>query len=304
MKKRVLISGGSGLVGSRLSQMLLNKGYEVAHLSRTKESKNPNIDVLVWDVQQMKLDPKAIEAFDYIIHLAGAGIVDEAWTEERKKVIQDSRVKSSQLLKQSIQANEKKPLAFVSASAIGYYGIETTEHIYKESDAPGSGFLAETCVKWEASINEIEALGIPVSKIRIGLVLSPEGGALKEMAAPLKLGFGAPLGSGKQYMPWIHIDDLCRLFIYSMEQKASNTFNGAAPNPVNNQEFTKILASVLKKPLWLPNVPGFIIKMLLGSRSQLVLKGSRISAEKVLASGFQFRFTDLKSALKDLYEKA
>ncbi len=300
MKEKVLISGGTGLVGTRLTDLLIQKGYEVAHLSRSS-SNSSGVKTIVWDVNKMELNHKSIEDYQYIVQLAGAGIVDEPWTEERKKVIIDSRVKSTELLHQAINKNKNKPKAFVSASAIGYYGIETSEHIYLESDEPGNDFLAETCKLWEKSIDQLDELKIPVSRIRIGLVLSDLGGALKEIAKPVKMGFGAALGSGKQYMPWIHIDDLCNIFIHAMENKKGETYNGVAPNQMGNKAFTKVVAKVLNKPFFLPNVPEFVLKIMLGSRSLLVLEGSRISAQKVMKSGFKFQFEDLESALRDLY---
>lgn len=300
MKESVLISGGSGLVGGRLTEILQSKGYEVAHLSRSSKSSN-GVETIVWDVNQMRLDPKSIERFDYIIHLAGAGIIEEPWTDARKKVIIDSRVNSTMLLKRAIEANTKKPKAFVSASAIGYYGIETTEHIFKESDPASDSFIAETCVLWEKSIDELQELEIPVSRIRIGLVLSDKGGALKEIAKPVKYGFGAALGSGEQYMPWIHIDDLCQLFIFCFENRLSETFNGVAPNQMGNKAFTQSIAKVLNKPFFLPNVPSFVLKLMLGKRALLVLEGSRISAEKVKKSGFKYQFENLEPALRAIY---
>ena len=300
MTEKVLISGGSGLVGSRLTEILQEQGYEVGHLSRSSNS-NSSIETIRWDVTNMKLDTKSVEKYDYIIHLAGAGIADKAWTDSRKKVIIDSRVNSTKLLKQAIESNTKKPKAIVAASAIGFYGIETTEHIYKESDSPGEDFLAETCILWEQSIDELATINIPLSRIRIGLVLSANGGALKEMAKPIKFGLGAALGSGKQYMPWIHIDDLCRLFIFCFENKKTEIFNGVAPNQLNNHTFSKAIANTLKKPFFLPNVPSFLLKLILGTRAQLILKGSRISAEKVKNSGFNYKFEKLEDALKAIY---
>jgi uncharacterized protein (TIGR01777 family) len=300
MKEKVLISGGSGLVGTRLTELLLKKGYEVGHLSRNENSIS-KVETIVWNVNNMLLNPKSIEKYDYIIHLAGAGIVDEAWTDERKKVIIDSRVKSTNLLQQAIEANNRKPKAFVSASAIGYYGVETSEHIYTETDLPGKGFIAKTSKLWEQSIDELKILNIPISRIRIGLVLSKKGGALKVISKPVKFGLGAALGSGKQYMPWIHIDDLCSLFIFCFENRKTEIFNGVAPNQINNKEFTKILAYVLNKPFFLPNIPSFILKILLGSRAQLILEGSRVSAKKVESFGFKFEFKELDNALKAIY---
>jgi len=299
MNKRVLISGGSGLVGSRLSELLQTKGYEVAHLSRS--ASNGKIKTIHWDIKNRKLNASEIEAYDSIIHLAGAGIVDEPWTDKRKKIIQESRTKTAELLKQAIEQNTKKPKVIVSASAVGYYGFVTSEHIFTEEDEPGNDFLADTCVQWEKSVDTIAKLGIPTAKIRIGIVLSKNGGALKEMANPVKYLVGAPLGSGKQYMPWIHIDDLCAIFIHALENKLEGAFNAGAPNQVNNRNFTSTLAKVLNKPLWLPNVPAFVMKLILGKRALLVLEGSRVSCEKIQGSGFSFKFKTLKNALEEIY---
>lgn len=301
MKKKVLISGGSGLVGSRLSQLLIQKGYLVSHLSRSKKSSMEGVEVIEWDVKNQQLEATAIEPFDYIIHLAGAGIVDKPWTPERVQEIEDSRTKSAKLIIDAVSKNPKKPTGFISASAVGYYGFHTSEHIYAEDDQPGDDLLAKTCIAWEKQVDEMNKLNIPTAKIRVGIVLSEQGGALKEMAKPFKLGFGAALGSGKQYMPWVHIDDLCRLFITAMEEKWEGAFNGGAPNQVNNKAFSKELAKALNKPFFLPAVPAFVMRLILGSRAQLVLEGSRVSCEKVQARGFEFTYQKLNEALAEIY---
>ena len=298
MKKKVLIGGGSGLVGKRLNQLLEAKNYEVWILSRSSKGKK---NTLEWDVKNQKLDHTAIESFEYVINLTGAGIVDEPWTDERKKEIIDSRVKSSELLAKAISQNSKKPTSFVSASAVGFYGFVTGEHIFKETDAAGTDFLAETCELWEQSTNSIKKLGIPTSLIRIGIVLDKNGGALKEMAKPVKLFAAAALGTGKQYLPWVHVDDLCHLFIHAMENKLKGAYNAGAPNQVNNKTFTKVLAKVLKRPFFLPNVPPFVMKLILGNRALLVLEGSRVSAEKIQKAGFKYEYSELEGALREIY---
>lgn len=300
MNKKVLLGGGSGLVGKRLNEILTKKGYEVSILSRSALGKKNTIE---WDVKNQKLDSKAISKFDHIINLTGAGIVDEPWTDARKKEIIDSRVNSTKLLAKAISQNSKKPESFVSASAVGFYGFVTGEHIYKETDSAGNDFLADTCKLWEESTESIIKLGIPTSLIRIGIVLDKNGGALKEMAKPVKLFAAAALGSGKQYLPWIHIDDLCKMFIHAMENKLEGAYNAGAPNQVNNKTFTKILAKVLKRPFFLPNVPPFMMKLILGTRALLVLEGSRVSPEKIQKTGFEFEFTELERALREIYSK-
>lgn len=298
--KKVLIGGGSGLVGSRLTDLLMKKGYEVTHLSRSKQSKSW-VKAIQWDVENHQLNFEELEDFDAVINLAGAGIADEAWTEKRKKVIRDSRVNSNLLLKDGLAKLSKKPAFFISASAIGYYGLHTSDQVYKENDPPGNDFLAESCIDWETSADQIAKLGIPTSKIRIGLVLSDEGGALAEMEKPFRWGLGAPLGKGNQGMPWVHIDDLCEIFIYILENKLEGVYNGVAPNGVNNRKFTKVLAKVLDKPLLLPPVPAFIIKLIMGERADLVLKGSLVSCHKIEQAGYNFNYAELESALKEIY---
>jgi hypothetical protein len=298
MKKRVLLGGGSGLVGNRLKELLTKKDYDVWILSRSSEGKENAIE---WDVKKQNLDAEKIQDFDHIINLTGAGIVDEPWTDARKKEIIDSRVKSTELLAKAISQNSKKPESFVSASAVGFYGFVTGEHIFKESDKPGTDFLAETCELWEQSTDSIKKLGIPTALVRIGIVLDKNGGALKEMAKSVKLYAGAALGTGKQYLPWIHIDDLCHMFIHAMENKLEGPFNAGAPNQVNNKTFTKVLAKVLNRPFFLPNVPAFMMKLILGTRALLVLEGSRVSPEKIQQTGFQFKFTELDAALGEIY---
>ena len=298
--KKILIGGGSGLIGSRLTDLLMKKGYEVAHLSRSEQSKSW-VNAIHWDVENQKLNAEDIKGFDAVINLAGAGIADEAWTEERKKVIRDSRVKSNLLLRDRLKELSDKPSFFISASAIGYYGMRTSARVFKEDDQPAEDFLAQSSADWEASADEIADLGIPTAKIRIGLVLSDEGGALAEMEKPLRWGVGAPLGDGKQGMPWIHIDDLCGIFIYILENSYEGVYNGVAPKGVNNREFTTTLAKVLEKPLFLPPVPGFMIKLIMGERANLVLKGSLVSSKKIEKAGYVFKYSELEEALKEIY---
>jgi len=297
--QRVLISGGSGLVGQRLTQLLQLKAYEVSHLSRSKAK--GNIPTILWDVEKMQINTNELEGFDCIIHLAGAGVMDSRWTSSRKDTIERSRVDSTLLLKNAIEQLNKKPKCFISASAVGYYGLNFNESVYKEEDSPGYDFLAKTCIAWESAIDQVADLGITVSKIRIGLVLTKEGGALEAIAKPIHFGLGSILGSGKQYMPWIHIDDLCHMFIYAFENKLYGAYNGVSGEEIDNRKFTKNLAKILKKPLWLPNAPSFFLKFLLGERADLILKGNRVSSDKIRNEGFEFKFLTLEDALKEIY---
>lgn len=298
-KKSVLITGGTGLVGSRLTELLLKKGYEVAYLSRRKEQ-IPNVKVYQWDIAKGYIEDGAVESADYIVHLAGAGIADKRWSESRKKEIIDSRIRPVDLLKDKLTKSNKLK-AFVSASAIGFYGGDTGEERIEENHAAGNDFLAECTKLWEKSADKIATLGIRTAKIRVGIVLSEKGGALPKLVQPIRLGFGAALGSGKQWMSWIHIDDLCNVFIKAIEDESMNgAYNAVAPNPVTNLEITKMAAKVLKKPFWLPNVPSFVLKLIFGEMAVVVLGGSYVLNKRIAETDFRYQFTDVESALQDL----
>ena len=294
----VAITGGSGVIGQLLSELLTKKGYKVIWISRSKKSSNP-FPTFLWS----ELEDSLLNV-DYIIHLAGAGIADKAWTPERKKIILSSRIDTAQQIFEYYQKSNKNLKAFISSSAIGYYGIKTTQKIYEETDQPSNDFLAETCVKWEAIVDQFKTINIRTVKIRTGIVLSTNGGALVEMAKPIKFNFGAVLGSGKQYISWIHIEDLCNIYMQAIENdEMKGAYNGVAPEHKTNKDFTKEVAHQLKKLLWLPNVPAFILKLMLGKRAQLVLEGSRVSCSKIIKTGFQFKFPLLEQALQELYSK-
>ena len=299
---KVLITGASGLVGSRLTELLLSKNSEVAHLGRTKRS--GTVPSFVWDVESQTFDIASLEGVDTIVHLAGAGVADKRWTTARKKEILESRIQSTKLLYQTLRDNNHSVKAVVSASAIGYYGFGLGDEVFTENSKPGTGFLADVTKLWEEAVDKIESLGIRVVKIRIGIVLSDKGGALKEMARPVKLGAGAALGTGQQMMSWIHIDDLCELFIKAIvDSSLSGAYNGVAPNAVTNLQMTQAMARILKKPLWLPPVPGFVLRLAVGELADMVVNGSNVSAQKILTAGFRFTYTELDKALADLLEK-
>jgi len=300
--QKVLITGGSGLVGTELSALLKDKGYEVAHLTRSKKDHYP-YQQFEWDIERQEMEEEAIRFADIIIHLAGAGVADKKWTNDRKKIIIDSRTKSAALLQKTIaKMPEEAPEHFISASAIGYYGMDTGDKLVDENTEAGNDFLSEVTKKWEASAEQFGSLQIPVAKIRIGIVLTDKGGALPQLAQPIKLFAGAPLGSGKQWMSWIHIEDLTRLFLHVVDNKLTGVYNGVGPNPATNKEVTKAVAKVLNKPLVLPNVPAFAMKLLLGEMAQMVLGGNKVSADKTLDSGFEFKFAKLDNALEEIYK--
>ena len=302
MSKTILITGGTGLVGTRLTEILQSENYSVKYLSRSAGVKN-GIESFKWDINAGTIDEKAFENVSAVIHLAGAGVADKKWTPERKKEILDSRTKSTQLIKDTLAKIDHNVESFVSASAIGYYGWDTGGVWVKEGSRFGDDFLATVTKAWEEKVDEIESLGIRVVKLRIGIVFSEKGGALYELSKPIKFGVGAPLGAGDQYMSWIHIDDLCRMFIYACQNKeVKGVFNAAGPNPETNKIITKMAAELLGKPCFLPNVPSFILKIILGKRAAMVLGGSRVSSEKIQSLGFKFKFPELKNALKDLLQ--
>ncbi|HEU5289059.1 MAG TPA: TIGR01777 family oxidoreductase [Cyclobacteriaceae bacterium] len=299
---KILITGASGLIGTRLIEMLLQHGHEVVRLSRSKGLlQERNVQSFVWDVSKGTVEEEAFHGVDAVVHLAGASVADQRWTEKRKREILESRTKSTALLAQFIERNPQVKV-LISASGIGYYG-EGTDHVFTEEDKQGSDFLALVVDAWEKKANKIPCKRIV--KLRTGIVLSEKGGALKEMMAPIKFFVGAPLGTGRQYMSWIHIDDLCRMFIKAIEDETMNgVYNATGPYAVTNTELTTAIAKVLRRPLWLPNVPGFVLKILLGEMADMVLTGSQVSSKKIQQKGFQFQFSDLHQALENLLRKS
>jgi uncharacterized protein (TIGR01777 family) len=303
MPHNILITGGTGLLGSRLTEMLLQEGYQVSYLSRSQEMIS-GVDVFQWNVEEGYINEKAIAQADYIIHLAGAGVADKRWTKSRKQEILESRTKSAQLLYETLKQTRHTVKAFISASAIGYYGYDTGQKLITEQSAAGDDFLANVVQAWEASVQQISQLGVRVVNFRIGIVLSEKGGALAKIIQTIKVGAGAPLGSGKQYFSWIHIDDVCRMFIQAIKNEGmQGIYNAVAPHPVTNEELTKAAAHVLDKPLVLPNVPAFALKLALGEMAAAVLGGSKVSNQKITATGFMFQFAELTQALEDLLLK-
>lgn len=298
--KTILISGGTGLVGRHLCMKLEEKGYKVAILSRIKASASDTL-TYTWDLNKWEIEKEAIETADYIIHLAGANIGDKKWTAERQQLIIDSRTQTGQLFFDKVKESNKKPKAFISASAIGYYGAVTSDKIFKEADPPAKDFLGNTCYLWEHATERFNGLGIRTVKIRTGVVLAKEGRALAKMIIPIKLGLGSALGNGRQYLPWIHIDDLCGIYIKAIEDiQMQGAYNAVAPDCKTNKDFTKTLAHVLNKAFWLPNVPAIVMKIMFGKMSEMLLKGSKISSGKIQTAGYTFLFPCLENALTDL----
>ena len=298
--RNILISGGTGLIGKELTKALQQQGFNVAHLSRSKASLD-NVKTYIWDIEKKFIEPEAFDNVNVIIHLAGSGIADSRWTNNRKKEILNSRLDSCNLLFEFVKKNNIKLDAFISASGTGYYGAITTAHVFTENDPPANDFLGQTCVLWEKAADNFLILNTRVVKIRTGIVLSKRGGALEKMAAPVKYCLGASLGTGKQFMPWIHISDLVNIYLKAVNDTAMHgAYNAVAPESTTNDNFNKKIAECLKKPLLLPPVPALIMKIALGEMAKLVLEGSAVSSEKIQNSGFVFQFANLKESLNDL----
>ncbi|MGV3505191.1 MAG: TIGR01777 family oxidoreductase [Adhaeribacter sp.] len=301
MSGRILITGGSGLVGTRLSEMLIDQGYEVAHLSRNARQYS-HYKTFKWDIDRGQIDDNVLAYADYIVNLAGASVAEGKWTKDRKREILESRVKGTALLQECLSKTNHHVKAFLSASAIGIYG-DTGHHLVTEESQYGDDFLAQVCQQWEAAAWQVHALGIRTCILRLGIVLSNQGGALPQIAKPVKLMAGAPLGSGQQYMSWIHIDDLCRLMIQAIEEpQFQGVYNAVAPNPVTNEEFTRTLAQVMHRPLTGLKVPAMGLKLMLGEMSEVVLEGQRVSANKVMQTGFTFEYQTPQKALESFYQ--
>lgn len=295
--KNILITGGSGLIGKKITGLLTAKGYEVAWLSRSPDANNQKS--FFWDIGKQKMDSEAISWADGIIHLAGAGVADKRWTAERKKEILESRTQSTALLQRYMQESDSPPKVFVSASAVGYYGFDTGDQLMQEGANPGKDFLAQVVIAWEDAVRKIEELQIRTVMLRIGIVLDKNGGALKEMMKPP---VAAPLGSGAQWMSWIHVEDLARMFVYAIEQEEMRgIYNAVAPHPGSNEAVTKAAAKASGKPYVGLGVPGFGLKLVLGEMAQMVLGGNKVSSKKIENQGFTFQFDDLEKAMKAIY---
>lgn len=308
---RILLTGGTGLIGSRVAKLLAARGDTVVVVSRSEKSlaKLPSRSTLVvGDPAQPGDWLNEVPMCDAVIHLAGEGVAASRWTADFKKRVLDSRVNSTKLIADKLAEQPTRadgsPKAFLCASAVGYYGMyadNATEFI--ETDLPGSGFLADVCVQWEAAADPARAAGVRVATIRTGVVLAADGGALPSMRTPFKLYFGGPVASGKQWISWIHIDDIVSLFLHVLDTPAANgPINGTAPEPLTNWGFSKTLGEALGKPAWL-TAPALGLRLLLGERAEILTHGQRVIPAKAKALGYEFRHPLLENALRHLLDK-
>jgi uncharacterized protein len=304
----ILITGGTGLVGTALTKQLTDKGYAVIIITRENEPaklKRQGVQYAKWDIFNQTIDIKALQDADHIIHLAGAGVMDKRWTGMYKKAIIESRALSSSLLFNTLSDTTNKIKTVVSASAIGWYGKDIPGKIFEETDPPDKGFLGDTCRIWEASIGLLEHLGKRVVKLRTGIVLSNDGGALVEFKKSLHFNIAAILGNGKQMISWIHIDDLCRLYIDAIENKdLIGSYNAVSPEPVSNEQLILELAKKMKGRFFIKtHVPEFVLKLMLGEQSIEILKSCTVSCKKIEQAGFSFLYPSLDEALSALFKK-
>jgi uncharacterized protein len=300
--KNVLIAGGTGLVGNQLSHILRGRGYNVFHLSR-RENLMAEFPAYAWDIEKQIIDSRALEKADIIINLAGSGIADKRWTKARKKNIIDSRVQSTLLLKKAMEKTNIPVKAYLSASAIGFYGDRGRE-LLLENASQGTGFLTESTLEWEKAVTEIDKMGIRTVVLRIGIVMSTKGGALQKMLISFLFHLGVYFGTGKQWYAWIHIDDLCHIFAWAIENdNAKGTYNAVSPTPLSNYDLTKAIATAKDGAYLLIPAPSFALRLAMGEMANAVLNSTKVSSQKIENEGFKFQFPEAVVALKDLFQR-
>ena len=301
---RVLITGATGLIGARITELCHEKGIKVSYLTTSKEKleQKDSFKGFYWNPSSGEIDPASLEGVGAIINLAGENVF-QPWTKKAKKKILDSRIDSLNDLRKLLSNHEHQVGQLISASAIGIYPSSLQKmHVEDEKEIDDS-FLAEVVDKWEIAADRFQELDLRVAKVRTGLVLSDKGGALAQMKKPVKYSVGAPLGSGKQWQSWIHIEDLARIYLHILGNGLTGVYNAVAPNPVTNEDFTKELAKTMGKKTWMPNVPAVALKLVLGEMSSMVLSSQLVSSKKIQESGFTFHYISLPKALEDLMHK-
>lgn len=296
----ILITGGSGSIGKRLIPVLKSRGHNVSIIGRSKHS-NLGVASFVWDLKSGQMDENALKDVTHIVHLAGAGIADKPWSPSRKQEIIDSRVAPLELLAKTLKNHNQTIEAIISSSAVGYYGAVTSDQIFTESSEPATDFLGKTCQEWEKAVSEFSKVARREVRIRTGIVLMNEGGALPKLVKPAKYGLGSAIGSGNQWMPWVHIDDMVSIYAKAIEDaQLQGPYNAVAPEHASQTTFVKDIGKAISRPVFLPSVPSFILKTVLGEMSKVGTEGSRVSSDKIQKTGFQFKFSQLQSALNDL----
>lgn len=304
----ILITGGTGMVGRALTKVLIAKGHQVSILTRNPtSSSNPKIAYYQWDIPNKTIDPAAILQADHIIHLAGAGVADKRWNQARKQEIVDSRVQSGELLVHALKTMPNQVQSFLSASGIGWYGPDTVKSLeqgFMEDAVADTAFLGETCRLWEQAVAPIASMGKRLAIFRLGIVLSNDGGAMVEFKKPVKFGIAAILGSGKQIISWIHIKDLCQIFVQAIEgAQFQGVYNAVAPEAVTNKHFILTLAKKMKGSFYLAfHVPAFLLKLVLGEMSIEVLKSAKVNSYKIQSAGFKHQYPTIDLALEELVQ--
>ena len=297
--KKILIAGGTGFVGKKLIPFLVEKGYSIHVLTRKPSANSSkNIRFFQWEIERQYIDKKAFEGVEILINLTGANIGEKRWTEQRKKEIIDSRINSIDILYQYISENKFNINTFISSSAVGFYGAVTTDKTFVETSENGNDFLASVCQKWEDAALKFNDLGIRTIILRKGVILGKEGGMVKKLSPLAKLGINVSLGSGKQYLPWIDIRDLLRLYEFILSNAQLNgIYNAVATDQITMNNFSKALLKSFGKKSFLPNAPAFVIRLLFGEMAVMLLEGSKVSNEKLKTTGFSFEFDTIGKSL-------
>lgn len=304
MKKTVVITGGTGLIGSRLIELLDPAIYSVRIYTRKPKKSYRNVSYYEWNPSEGKMDPEGLKGCDHIISLAGAGIADKKWSDARKKIIIDSRVQGNHLIKKTLELINHRPTSIVAGSAIGIYGNRADEKLTEESEIGKPEFLVESTSLWEQALNKLSDNTDQFSIIRIGIVLSTKGGALEKMMIPMRFGISGFFGSGKQYYSWIHIDDVCKMLIKGMEDRNwSGVYNGVAPNPLTLRQMAKEIKNMFLPIAIAAPVPEFLLRIAMGEMTNMLTNSTRVIPKRAEAQGFEYSFTEVKKAVMDLKER-
>ena len=296
---RILLAGATGFIGSELIKQLLNDNHQLHILSRSKKPDSASVSYFIWDPSENTIDLSCLKEVDAVINLAGANVGGKRWTKAYKKEISDSRILSTRSLLESIDKAGSNVKVFINTSATGIYGNNGGDKLVSETAAIGNDFLSDVVRKWEQELFNSKLEGSRKVALRLGVVFSEKGGALPMLASPVKYGFGAPLATGKQYLSWVDLQDVVKAFSFALKnEELKGVYNIVAPDPVTNKVLTQKIAKILKRPLWLPNIPAFALKLLLGEFAESIIGGSKVSSQKFTDAGFTFKYPTLESSLK------